>query len=141
MNAAIEILMRPASEPPASMMSACPRRIVSVASPIACALEAHADTCAMFGPFAPYFIAISPAAMSRIIIGMRNAETLFGSFACASTLSTSVDTPPIPDPNATPMRGAFSFVISTRAFFKACPAAATAIWAKRSARRTSLRSM
>ena len=55
---------------------------MSVASPIACALDAHADTCAMFGPFTPYFMAISPAAMSKIIIGIRNGETFFGSFAC-----------------------------------------------------------
>jgi len=33
----------------------------------------------MFGPLARYFIAISPAAMSMIIIGMRNGETLRGS--------------------------------------------------------------
>ena len=73
----------------------------------------------MFGPFAPYFIAISPAAMSTIIIGIRNADTRFGSFACAKMLSTSVETPPMPEPNATPTCGALSRVISSFASFNA----------------------
>ena len=108
-----------ASDPPASITSAWPRRMISVASPIACALEAHAETWPMFGPLAPYFIAISPAAMSTIIIGIMNGETFRGSFACESTLSTSVPTPPMPEPNATPIVGACSGVISSLASFSA----------------------
>ena len=95
----------------------------------------------MFGPLAPNFIAISPAAMSMIIIGIMNAETRRGSFACDRTFSTTVLTPPMPDPKATPTRGARSFVISSFASAIACDAVATANWAKRSARRASLRSM
>ena len=133
--------MSPDSDPPASITSASPRRIISVASPIACALDAHAETCAMFGPLAPYFIAISPAAMSMIIIGMRNGETFRGSSSCFRMLSTRVSTPPIPEPNAAPTRDARSGVISRHAPLSACPAAATANCTNRSARRTSFRSM
>jgi hypothetical protein len=141
LKAAIAILMSPASDPPAIITSACPRRIVSPPSPIACALEAQAETWPMFGPLAPNFIAISPAAMSMIIIGIMNAETRRGSFACDSTFSTTVLTPPMPEPNATPTRGARSFVISSFASAIAWDAVATANCAKRSARRASLRSM
>src|SRR5437867_8503636 len=56
-------------------------------------------------------------------------------------LSTSVSTPPIPEPKATPRRGASSGVTSRRASARAWAATATANCAKRSARRTSLRSM
>ena len=103
--------MSPASAPPASMASASPRRIISAASPIEFALDAQAETCPMFGPFAPYFMAISPAAMSMIIIGIMNGETFRGSLACERMLSTSVSTPPMPEPNAAPIRGARSGVI------------------------------
>ncbi len=119
LNAPIATLMSPASLPPASITSACPRRIVSVASPTACALDAQADTVARFGPFAPNFIAISPAAMSMIIIGIMNGETFRGSLSCERMLSTSVSTPPMPDPNVTPIVGALSFVISSFASLSA----------------------
>ena len=95
----------------------------------------------MFGPFAPNFIAISPAAMSMIIIGIMNAETRRGSAACDRMLSTSVSTPPIPEPKATPTRGASSGVIWSLASPSACVATATANCTNRSARRISLRSM
>src|SRR6059058_1282784 len=140
--AAGEIAMKyRAKGPNMGHVSACPRRMISAASPTAFALEAHAETWPMFGPLARYFMAISPAAMSMIIIGMRNGETLRGSFSWTSTCSTRVSTPPMPDPNATPMRGASSGVTSRRADLRAWPAAATAKCTKRSERRISLRSM
>ncbi len=59
--------------------------MISAASPTAFALDAHAETCPMFGPFARYFIAISPAAMSMIIIGIRKGETFRGSLSWIRT--------------------------------------------------------
>ena len=141
LNAPIATLMTPASLPPASITSAWPRRIVSAASPIACALDAQADTVARFGPFGPYFIATSPAAMSMIIIGIMNGETFRGSLSCEMMLSTSVSTPPMPDPKVTPIFGALSFVMSSFASLIAWPAVAIANCANRSARFASLRSM
>jgi len=48
----------PASEPPASITSAAPRRIISAASPMALVPEAHAVTMLMLGPRAPSRMAI-----------------------------------------------------------------------------------
>src|SRR2546429_384715 len=98
--------MRPASAPPASITSAWPRRMISAASPMAFALDAHAETWPMFGPLARYFIAISPAAMSMIIIGIRNGDTLRGSFCWTSTWATRVWTQPHTMTNPSPVRGA-----------------------------------
>src|SRR5688500_19453067 len=45
-----------ASEPPATITSACPRRIISADSPMECALDAHAETWEELGPCWPYLI-------------------------------------------------------------------------------------
>src|SRR5258708_12807032 len=74
LNAPIATLMSPASLPPASITSACPRRIVSVASPTPCALHAHADTGARLGPFSPYFTATPPAPIPMLIFGPKHPD-------------------------------------------------------------------
>ena len=57
------------------MTSASPARSSRSASPIACAPEAHAETVQKFGPLSPNWIDTWPAAMSEIIIGMKNGLT------------------------------------------------------------------
>ena len=70
-----------ASEPPASMMSASPRRIVLKDSPMPCAPEAQALTMQKFGPRAPNSIATMPLAMFEIMDGIMKGETLRGPFS------------------------------------------------------------
>ncbi len=99
----------PASTPPAIIMSASPRRIVSHASPSAWPPVAHAETVAKLGPIAPVMIAIWPAPTFAMPIGMKNGEILSGPRSpISSTLSNSVFTPPSPDPTITPVRAARS---------------------------------
>ena len=62
----------PASAPPATMTSASPRRMISHASPRAWPPVAQADTVVKFGPVIPKLIAIWPAPMFGMPIGMRN---------------------------------------------------------------------
>ena len=97
----------PASTPPAIIMSASPRRIVSHASPRAWPPVAQADTVAKLGPMAPVAIAICPEPTLAMPIGMKNGEIRSGPrSAITSTLSNSVDTPPRPEPTITPVRSA-----------------------------------
>ena len=99
----------PASTPPAIIMSASPRRIVSQASPSAWPPLAHADTVAKLGPMAPVAMATWPAATFAIPIGMKNGEIRSGPRCpITSTLSNRVATPPSPDPTITPVRAARS---------------------------------
>src|SRR5205823_1759814 len=89
---------------PAIMATASPRRLVSKASPTACAPEAQAEVMAKLGPRAPTAIEICPAAMSAIIIGTVKGLTRSGprstSTWCASSLCCR---PPLP-PGARPSR-------------------------------------
>ncbi len=131
-----------ASEPPAIMASAWPRRNISKLSPSACAPVAQAVTTVEFGPFAPVKIEIWPAAMSAIIIGISSGETRLGPFSIRTRIcSSSEASPPMPEPTRTPMRSAFPSLIISFASSRASRAAATPNWAKRSMRLDSLRSM
>ena len=68
-----------ASAPPAIIASACPARIACTASPIACALDAQAETTAYDSPFAPNFVETARAAALYIdngIDGRRDARVL-----------------------------------------------------------------
>ena len=67
-----------ASEPPAIMASAAPRRMISNASPTACADAVHAVHVAEFGPFAPKRIDTWPEARLMMALGMKNGEILRG---------------------------------------------------------------
>ena len=97
----------PASVPPASITSASRRRIVSHASPIAWPPVAQADTTAKFGPRAPLLIAIWPAPMFGMPIGMKNGLIRSGPrVALIVMLSLSVPTPPRPVPRMTPVSSA-----------------------------------
>jgi hypothetical protein len=64
-----------ASAEPTSIMSAAPRCIAAAASPSELVPVAHAVWIDMFGPRAPVRMASVPAALSEIIIGIRNGLT------------------------------------------------------------------
>src|SRR5689334_15529329 len=63
-----------ASEPPAIITVASPRRMISNDSPTACADAVHAVHVARFGPLAPKRIDTWPAARLMIDAGMKNGE-------------------------------------------------------------------
>ena len=67
-----------ASEPPAIIASASPRRMISNDSPTACADAEHAVQVARFGPLAPNRIDTCPAARLMMDAGMKNGEILRG---------------------------------------------------------------
>jgi hypothetical protein len=88
-----------ASEPPASMASASPRRMISNDSPTACADAEQAVQVARFGPFAPKRIDTWPAARLMIAEGMKNGEMRRGPpLSSASCSRSMVMNPPMPDP-------------------------------------------
>src|SRR6186997_3600435 len=60
-----------ASEPPAIIASASPRRMISNDSPMACADAEHAVHVARFGPFAPKRIETWPEARLMMAEGMK----------------------------------------------------------------------
>ena len=87
-----------ASQPPASMTSASPRRIISAASPMAWPEDAQALVVEKFGPSAPNVMAATPAAMFAIAIGMKNGLRRSGPrVAHVPIWSMSVPVPPRPD--------------------------------------------
>ena len=93
----------PASVPPASMMSASARRMISLDSPMAWPPVAQADTVAKFGPVIPKLIATWPAPTLGMPIGMRNGLIRSGPRrALIEMPSTRVPTPPRPVPRTTP---------------------------------------
>ena len=101
-----------ASEPPAIITSASPRRMMFAASPIACADVAQAVATAEFGPLAPVRIEIEARAdMLTMRPGMKNGLMRRGPFSrtvlCISSMSGR---PPIPAPMQTPTLSAFSVV-------------------------------
>jgi hypothetical protein len=103
-----------ASEPPAIMMSAPPRLMISNASPMACAEAEQAVQVAELGPLAPKRIDTWPAARLMMAEGMKNGEILRGPPSSNALCSRSiVVNPPMPDAMKTPTRPAFSLVIAT----------------------------
>ena len=128
-----------ASVPPASIMVALPRRIISVASPMQWAPVAQAVTTVRFGPRRPNMMLTWPLAMFAISMGMKNGLTLSGPRSSnVLCWASSVYMPPMPEPTITPMRSAFSGVTSSFASSSASLEAAMAKWRKRSILRTSL---
>src|SRR5438067_1683409 len=131
-----------ASDPPAIITSAAPRRMISNASPIACADAEHAVQVAELGPFAPKRIETWPAARLMIAEGMKNGEILRGPPSSSALCSRSiVVNPPMPDAMNTPTRGASAAVTSSRASSTAYCDAAIAYWMKMSIFLTSFFSM
>ncbi len=61
-----------ASQPPANMMSASPRRMISLASPMACPTLAQALVVEKLGPRAPKTMPATPDAMLAMAMGMKN---------------------------------------------------------------------
>src|SRR3954467_1764059 len=131
-----------ASDPPAIITSAAPRRMISKASPSACAAAAQAVQVAEFGPLAPKRIDTWPAARLMMADGMKNGEILRGPPSSSALCSRSmVVTPPIPEAMNTPTRGATSAVTSSRESSIANCDAAIAYWMKMSIFLTSFFSM
>ena len=94
-----------ASDPPAIITSAAPRRMISKASPIACADAEQAVQVAEFGPLAPKRIDTWPAARLMMADGMKNGEILRGPPSSSALCSRSmVVNPPMPDAMNTPTR-------------------------------------
>ncbi len=123
--------MMAASEPPAMMASAYPCLIARKASPIVCVEVAQAVTTGRHGPQALLRMAILPAAIFDIMVGMKSGETHFAPSLMSFTVSlTWVLKPPIPEPTYTPRRKGSMFPPSSAATspdsFIACQAAATA---------------
>ena len=100
----------------------------------------QADVVQRFMPLTPSAIDIWAAAMSDIIIGARKGLTLPGPFS-TSTFACSyiVFSPPMPLPTITPISCSLLSSILSPESFTASMLAATAICAKRSMWRASLR--
>src|SRR6476659_7005362 len=131
-----------ASEPPAIIAIASPRRMISNDSPTACADAEQAVQVARFGPLAPNRIDTWPAARLMIAEGMKNGEILRGPPSSSALCSRSmVVNPPMPDAMKTPTRGASSGVTTSRASSIANCDAAIAYWMKMSIFLTSFFSM
>jgi hypothetical protein len=142
-NAPIVASKTGASQPPASMTSASPRRIISVPSPIAWPEDAQALVGAKFGPSAPKVMAAWPAAMFETAIGMKNGLSRSGPrVAHVPIWSMSVPVPPRPEPIMIPVPSASS--PSRRggspASASASAVATSASCVQRSVRRISFRS-
>ena len=94
-----------ASEPPAIITSASPRRMISKASPMACAEAEQAVQVAEFGPLALNRIDTWPAARLMIDAGMKNGEMRRGPPSRSALCSRSmVLKPPMPEAMKTPTR-------------------------------------
>ena len=99
----------PASDEPAIITSASPRRMISQASPMAWPPVAQADETAKFGPSAPKKMAAWPAARLGIAMGMKNGLIRSGPFSTPTvTCSAKVIPPPMPVPSRIPVRSASS---------------------------------
>src|SRR5215218_4675693 len=122
-----------ASDPPAIITSAAPRRMISEASPTACAEAVHAVHVAEFGPCAPKRIETCPDARLMIAEGMKNGEMRRGPPSSSALCSRSIVVkPPMPDAMNTPTRGAMSGVtFSPESSIANCDAA-MANWMKMS---------
>jgi len=83
------------------------------AAPILLVAVAQAVTISSFIPFAPNLIAIFPAAIFPIVIGINIGETLEAPFSfILVTCCCIVPSPPTPEPKITPTLEASSFSIS-----------------------------
>src|SRR3954469_25179044 len=131
-----------ASEPPAIITSASLRRMISNASPIACADAEQAVHVAEVGPLAPNRIETWPAARLMIAAGMKKGEIRRGPPSSSALCSRSIVVkPPMPDAMNTPTRGAISRVtFSPESSIANCDAA-MANWMKMSIFLTSFFSM
>src|SRR3989338_3501051 len=131
-----------ASDPPTIITSAASRRMISNASPIACAEAEHAVHVAELWPLAPNRIDTCPAARLMMAEGMKNGEIFRGPPSSSALCSRSmVVTPPIPEAMNTPARGASSGVTVRAASSIANCDAAMAYWMKTSIFLTSFFAM
>ena len=131
-----------ASDPPAIMTSAAPRRMISQASPMACADAEQAVHVAELGPRARKRMDTCPAARLMMAAGMKNGEIRRGPPSMSAWCSRSIVVkPPIPEAMNTPTRADSSGVTVRSASSIANCEAAIANWMKTSIFLTSLFSM
>ena len=132
-----------ASEPPAMMASACPYLMARKASPTAWVLVEHAETTGKQGPWALKRMAMLPAPMLLMSMGMKWGEMRdTPSSIIVLVCWTKVCMPPMPDPTYTPKRsGAMLAPASSPLSATAWMAAQVAKRLKRSLRRTLPASM
>ena len=124
------------STPPASIASAIPARMYSVAFPSDMPDAAHAVVSVVRGPRVPSAVDVSAAPMFEIRAVTQNGFSRSGPASKSFAYATScVRRPPMPVPIEHPIRAA-SAAMSRSASATACDAAATASWAKRSVFRT-----
>ena len=123
-----------ASAPPHTATSASPARIRRAASPMACALAAHAVTGAPSGPRKPWRIEMWPAAILARKLGTVNGDSRRGPRpSVVRTASTMAPKPPTPEPTMVAVRSrSLSVSGSQPACCKASCAAASANTLKRS---------
>src|SRR3954447_18354871 len=131
-----------ASDPPAIITSAAFLRMISYASPTACADAEQAVHVAVLGPFGPKRIETCPDARLMMAEGMKKGEMRGAPPSRYALCSRSiVPTPPMPDAMNTPTRVAFPGVICRPESSTANCDAATAYWMKMSIFLTSFFSM
>ncbi len=131
-----------ASDPPAIITSASSRRMISNASPMACADAEQAVHVAEFGPLALNRMETWPAARLMMEAGMKNGEMRRGPPCMNAWCSRSmVPNPPMPDAMNTPTRVEMSSVTDNPASSIANCEAAMANWMKTSIFLTSFLSM
>ena len=103
------------SAPPVTIISALPNFKLSIAVTMALVLEAQALTTAKLGPRKPCFIEICPAAISKIILGIKKGLNLGVPSPCTKLVTSSVKVvkPPMPLAKITPTLSwsTFSFVM------------------------------
>ena len=104
-----------ASVPPANIISTSPFWIAKKASPMQFVPLAQAVTIHSEGPWIPNAMAICPAAIFAITIGIKNGLILEGPFSKSFLYwSCKVCIPPIPLPTKTPARS--RFIVSRLSF-------------------------
>src|SRR3954452_14565481 len=124
------------SLPPVITTSDVSSRMRRAASPIACALAAHAVEMQRFGPVHPSCMATVPAVALVIIIGTRKGLTRAGPFSTYTcSCSSSVMSPPMPVPRITAQRAGSA--LGSPASASASTAAANPSCVTRSRRRAS----
>ena len=128
-----------ASAPPANMTCASPILMVRQASPRAWLEVAQAEQVAKLGPRSLWYIENRPEAMFEMSIGIMKGESRSGPRSSRTLhCSVTVCSPPMPEPMNTPISSRLTRSRSSPESRKACQAACTPNWEKRSVRRISL---
>src|SRR5690606_21360302 len=95
---------------------------------------AQAETVVKFIPLSPYFMDITPDAISTIILGIKYGLNLGVPSPCANSLTCcwNVWIPPLPEPHITPILFLLRFSHLMLPCFMASSTAITAYWVNKS---------